>query len=72
MRGSGWTTQISPSPHCQQEGALWGDDKHPLDFRFENGKCTAYFWESGDGEQNTAEGMSGASVPFILPDGVLY
>lgn len=41
VRGRGWTTQISPSPQRQQtQRALWGEDKHPIDFRFENRKCT--------------------------------
>lgn len=43
LRGRDWTTQISPSPCCpQRERALWGEDKHPFDFRFKKGKYTIY------------------------------
>ena len=43
MREGGWTTQISPSSLRQQtQRASWGEDKHAIDFRFENGKCTVY------------------------------
>ena len=43
VREGGWTIQISPSPRRQQtQRALWGEDKHAIDFRFENGKCTVY------------------------------
>lgn len=43
VRGGGCTIQISPSLHRQQtQRALWGEDKHPIDFRFENRKCAVY------------------------------
>lgn len=41
-------TDKSPYPRCQQtHRALWGGDKEPIDFRWENRKCTNSGGEGG-------------------------
>lgn len=67
--GEGWTTQIRPSPHCQPtHWALWGEDKHPIDYRFEFVQTDS----GSEGVMRTQLSDIWGLMPGLSPGSVVY